>query len=71
MREGERVMILSGEQLGETGIIIGPMIISRVQELDPSKDISIKSAITYYVVQLDENGKQDVFDGEYLKVIKD
>jgi len=71
MKEGDRVLIKSGEHKGKTGELIGPIPMSRVQDVSAGQDISMEDAKILWAIQLDEGNEQTVLEETELEVIED
>ena len=71
MKEGDKIRIKSGEHKGETGKLLGPIPMSRVQNLAPGQDVSMKGAKTLWAIQLDKGNEQTVLEETELEVVED
>lgn len=71
MKEGDKVRIISGEDKGKTGEVIGPITMSQVQDLTPGRDISMEDAVTLWAIEIDKENRQTVLKEKEFELIED
>ena len=71
MKEGDKVRIISGEDKGKTGEVIGPIPMSQVQNLTPGQDISMEGAVTLWAIEIDKENRQTVLKENEFELIED